>query len=151
MSETNIEKRMEAALIAGQHTLESLRIAQNKLEDIRSWEVRERFGKNLFASMIKNMKISDIQEYLIQAKSDVLKFQIILKSICMLEEVKNVTRIFISFANFFLDGTIEEYLVKSKVDSVREQIEDAVDSVEKVCIELEKWCTVHRYVRNNGE
>ena len=151
MSETNIEKRMEAALVAGQHTLESLRMAQNKVENIRSWEVRERFGKNLFASMIKNMKISDIQEYLIQAKNDVLKFQIILKSICMPEEVKNVTRIFISFANFFLDGTIEEFLVKSKVDSVCEQIEDAVDSVEKVCIELEKWCTSQICVKNNGE
>ena len=151
MSETNIEKRMETALIVGQHTLESLHMAQNKLENIRSWEVRERFGKNFFASMIKNMKISDIQEYLIQAKNDVLKFQIVLKSICMPEEIKEATRIFISFASFFLDGTIEEYLLKAEVNSVREQVEDAINIVEKVCLEMGKWCATQRYVKYNGE
>lgn len=140
MSDTNIEKRMEAALVIGKRTLESLRMAQNKLENIRNWEVRERSGKNLFASMMKNMKISDMQEDLVQAKNDVLQFQIVLKSISMPEEIKKVTRIFISFANFFLDGTIDEYLLKAEVNSVREQVEDAINDVEKVCEALEKWC-----------
>lgn len=137
MREKNMETRMEDALKIGQHTLESLRSAQMKLENVRKWEMRERFGGNVFVSIIKNMKISDIQEYIVQAKSDVLKFQIVLKSICMPEEIKKVTRIFISFANFFLDGTIEEYLLKAEVRNVWEQVEDAIELVEKVCLELE--------------
>lgn len=135
-----METRIEEALKVGQHTLESLHIAQMKLENVRKWEMRERFGGNVFVSIIKNMKISDIQEYIVQAKSDVLKFQIVMKSICMPEEIKKVARIFVSFADFFLDGTIEEYLLKSEVKNVREQIEDAIDLMEKVILALEKWC-----------
>ena len=88
-----METRMEDALKVGQHTLESLRTAQMKLENVQKWEMRERFGGNVFISIIKNMKISDMQEYIIQAKRDVLKFQIVLKSICMPEEIKKVTRV----------------------------------------------------------
>ena len=57
MREKNMETRMEDALKVGQHTLESLRTAQMKLENVRKLEMRERFGGNIFISIMKNVQV----------------------------------------------------------------------------------------------
>ena len=142
MSEKNMKRKMEEALEVGNKTLESLHFAQIKLDSARSWVVPEGFGGSFLTSMMKNMKISDTQTYVEQAKQDILKFQVMLKSISLPEDVKRRCGVFISFATFFLDGTVDDYMVKSRVDSAQEQIRDAIQIVDEVCEDLTKWCAM---------
>lgn len=142
MSEKNMKRKMEEALEIGNKTLESLHFAQIKLDSARSWVVLEGFGGSFLTSMMKNMKISDTQTYVEQAKQDILKFQVMLKSISLPEDVKRRCGVFISFATFFLDGTVDDYMVKSRVDSAQEQIRDAIQIVDEVCEDLTKWCAM---------
>ena len=142
MSEKNMKRKMEEALEVGNKTLESLHFAQIKLDSARSWVVLEGFGGSFLTSMMKNMKISDTQTYVEQAKQDILKFQVMLKSISLPEDVKRRCGVFISFATFFLDGTVDDYMVKSRVDSAQEQIRDAIQIVDEVCEDLTKWCAM---------
>ena len=142
MSEKNMKRKMEEALEVGNKTLESLHFAQIKLDSARSWVVLEGFGGSVLTSMMKNMKISDTQTYVEQAKQDILKFQVMLKSISLPEDVKRRCGVFISFATFFLDGTVDDYMVKSRVDSAQEQIRDAIQIVDEVCEDLTKWCAM---------
>ena len=142
MSEKNMKRKMEEALEVGNKTLESLHFAQIKLDSARSWVVLEGFGGSFLTSMMNNMKISDTQTYVEQAKQDILKFQVMLKSISLPEDVKRRCGVFISFATFFLDGTVDDYMVKSRVDSAQEQIRDAIQIVDEVCEDLTKWCAM---------
>jgi len=47
--------------------------------------------------------------------------------------VKKDVGIFVSFATFFLDGTVENYLIKERVNDVTEQLDDAVEMIEAIC------------------
>lgn len=143
MMEKNLKQKIEEAIDVGQQTLNSLQSAQIKLDSAKSWIVLEGFGGSLLTSMMKHMKISDTQEYVETAKQDILKLQVMLKSIVMPEEVRTRTGMYIAFATFFLDGTVDEYMVKSNVNSAQEQIADAIRLVDEVCEDLTKWCAVN--------
>ncbi|MCI6997957.1 MAG: hypothetical protein MR936_14515, partial [Eubacterium sp.] len=43
---------------------------------------------------------------------------------------------FLSFADFFFDGLVADYLVQSKIASAREQVEDAIMMVKNVLTAL---------------
>ena len=143
MKEKNLKQKIEEAVEVGRHTLESLYSAQIKLDSAKSWIVLEGFGGSLLTSMMKHMKTADTREYVEAAKQDIMKFQVVLKSIVMPEEVRSRTGMYIAFATFFLDGTIDEYMMKSNVDNTQEQIADAIQLVDEVCKDLEKWCAVN--------
>jgi len=143
MNEKNLKQKIEEAVQIGQQTLESLHSAQIKLDSAKSWIVLEGFGGSLLTSMMKHMKISDTQEYVETAKQDIMKFQVVLKSIIMPEEVRSRTGMYIAFATFFLDGTIDEYMMKANVNNAQEQIADAIQLVDEVCQDLTRWCTVN--------
>lgn len=143
MIEKNLKQKIEEAINVGQQTLDSLQSAQIKLDSAKSWIVLEGFGGSLLTSMMKHMKISDTQEYVETAKRDILKFQVMLKSIVMPEEVRSRTGMYIAFATFFLDGTVDGYMVKSNVNSAQEQISDAIQLVNEVCTDLRKWCAAN--------
>ena len=143
MKEKNLKQKIEEAVEVGWHTLDSLQSAQIKLDSAKSWIVLEGFGGSLLTSMMKHMKTADTREYVEAAKQDIMRFQVVLKSIVMPEEVRSRTGMYIAFATFFLDGTIDEYMMKSNVDNTQEQIADAIQLVDEVCKDLEKWCAVN--------
>ena len=43
---------------------------------------------------------------------------------------------FLSFADFFFDGFVADYLVQSKISEAKEQVSDAIDKVESILKEL---------------
>ena len=43
---------------------------------------------------------------------------------------------FLSFADFFFDGFVADYLVQSKIASAREQVDDAIEIVENILSSL---------------
>lgn len=39
---------------------------------------------------------------------------------------------FLSFADFFLDGLVADYMVQSKIANAREQVDDAIRQIEMI-------------------
>ena len=50
---------------------------------------------------------------------------------------------FLSFADFFLDGLVADYMVQSKIADAREQVDDAINRIEKILADVKN--------RMNGE
>ena len=48
-----------------------------------------------------------------------------------------------SFADFFLDGLVADYMVQSKIADAREQVDDAINRIEKILADVKN--------RMNGE
>ena len=78
-------------------------------------------------------KIEETLQVLEEAKKNVRRFQLQLKTIELPMSVKKDVGIFVSFATFFLDGTVENYLIKERVNDVTEQLNDAVEMIEAIC------------------
>ena len=131
-------QKIEEILDTGRVTLDSLKQAQIKLDSVKSWITIDGFGGSLIISIVKHSKIEETLQFLEDAKKNVRKFQLQLKTIELPITVKKDVGIFVSFATFFLDGTVENYLMKEKVNDVIEQLDDAVEMVECICRGLQE-------------
>ena len=126
-------QKIEEILDTGRVTLDSLKQAQIKLDSVKSWITIDGFGGSLIISIVKHSKIEETLQFLEEAKKNVRKFQLQIKTIELPCGVKKDVGIFVSFATFFLDDTVEKYLVKENVNDVIEQLNDAVKMVECIC------------------
>lgn len=133
-----MRKEINEAIEAGQRALMSLRQAENKLSSARNWGIVDLFGGGFLTDMMKHSKINDASRYVEQAKWDLRKFQRELKDVNLPTEVKIEIGGFLSFADFFFDGIVADYLVQSKIANARQQIADAIRIVENTLRNLRK-------------
>ena len=105
---------MAEAIQAGERALKSLRIAQSQLNGAKNWGLFDMFGGGLFSSMIKHSKMSDASRYMEEAKYDLLTFQRELRDVSVPLELKMEIGSFLSFADFFFDGFVADYLVQRR-------------------------------------
>lgn len=133
-----MRKEINEAIEAGQRALTSLRQAENKLSSARNWGLVDLFGGGFLTDMMKHSKINDASRYVEQAKWDLQKFQRELKDVNLPTEVKIEIGGFLSFADFFFDGIVADYLVQSKIANARQQIADAIRIVENTLKNLRK-------------
>lgn len=45
---------------------------------------------------------------------------------------------FLSFADFFFDGLVSDYLVQSKIADAKEQVDEAINYVETLMVKLKQ-------------
>lgn len=127
-----MRKEMNEAIQAGERALRSLKEAQNQLNGARNWGLFDMFGGGLFSSAIKHSKINDASRYMEAAKRDLQIFQRELRDVNVPMNLKMEVGSFLSFADFFFDGFVADYLVQSKISEAREQVDDAISMVENI-------------------
>ena len=126
-------QKIKETLETGQVALETLKQAKIKLDSVKSWITIDGFGGSLLISIVKHSKIEETLQVLEEAKKNVRRLQLQLKTIELPMGVNKDVGIFVSFATFFLDGTVENYLIKERVNDVTEQLDDAVEMIEAIC------------------
>lgn len=129
---------MKEALDAGERALSSLRNAQEKLNSAGNWGLFDMFGGGLFSTIMKRSKMDDAQQLMEAAKSDLKRFQRELKDVNIPLDLRMEVGSFLSFADFFFDGFVADYLVQSKISEAKEQVSDAIIRVEQILDELKR-------------
>lgn len=128
MSKTMTEEVREARA-AGIRALNSLRQAQRCLDSARGWGVLDILGGGLITNLVKHSKLSDAQRCVDQARYDLDVFRRELADV-------NVPDVqidgFLSFADFFFDGFLADFMVQSRINESRARLEDACRRVEDV-------------------
>ena len=137
MSNEMMRREMKEAMDAGERALSSLRMAQEKLKSAGNWGLFDMFGGGLFSTMIKRSKMDEAQSLMENAKSDLKRFQKELKDVNIPLDMRMEVGSFLSFADFFFDGFVADYLVQSKISDAKEQVSDAIYRVEQILNELE--------------
>lgn len=122
----NDKKEIHEAIVAGEKALNSLYAAQDKLKSARGWGMIDLFGGGLFTDMVKHSKMDDASRCMEDAKRHLIVFQRELKDVDLSVDLRMEVGGFLSFADFFFDGLVADYLVQSKIESAREQVEDAI-------------------------
>ena len=132
MSNEIMRREMKEAMDAGERALSSLRNAQRKLNSAGNWGLLDMFGGGLFSTIMKRSKMDDAQQLMEAAKSDLKRFQRELKDVNIPLDLRMEVGSFLSFADFFFDGFVADYLVQSKISEAKEQVSDAIIRVEQI-------------------
>lgn len=138
MSNEIMRREMKEALDAGERALSSLKNAQEKLNSAGNWGLFDMFGGGLFSTIMKRSKMDDAQQLMEAAKSDLKRFQRELKDVNIPLDLRMEVGSFLSFADFFFDGFVADYLVQSKISEAKEQVSDAIIRVEQILDELKR-------------
>lgn len=138
MSNEIMKREMKEAMDAGERALSSLRSAQEKLNSAGNWGLFDMFGGGLFSTMIKRSKMDDAQNLMEAAKTDLKRFQKELKDVNIPLDLRMEVGSFLSFADFFFDGFVADYLVQTKISDAKDQVSDAIIRVEQILSELKR-------------
>ena len=138
MSNEIMRREMKEALDAGERALSSLRKAQEKLNSAGNWGLFDMFGGGLFSTIMKRSKMDDAQQLMEAAKTNLKRFQRELKDVNIPLDFRMEVGSFLSFADFFFDGFVADYLVQSKISEAKEQVSDAIIRVEQILNELKR-------------
>lgn len=125
----NEKKEINEAIFAGEKALESLYAAQDKLNSARNWGIFDLLGGGFFTDLIKHSKMDDAARCMEDAKHYMKVFQKELKDVDLSCDLRMEVGGFLSFADFFFDGVVADYLVQSKIADAREQVQDAISMV----------------------
>lgn len=131
-----LDKEIDEAIASGEHALTSLKEAQSKLNSARNWGIFDMLGGGLITDLVKHSKMNDAAKYLEEAKRDLLVFQKELQDVQGTIDLKVDVSEFLTFADFFFDGFIMDYVVQTKIAEARSQIEQAIPLVEKLLDDL---------------
>ena len=128
----NIEKEMREAIEAGENALYSLRAAKEELRKAGNWGIADLLGGGFFVSLIKHSMME-------QARYDLKKFQKELRDVTVNTDLSLNCGDFLTFADFFWDGVVADWLVQSKINEARSQVEQAIPQVEQILSNLKRY------------
>lgn len=125
-----MRKEVDEAIRAGEIALGSLRAAKAKLDSAKKWGIFDMLGGGMISDMVKHSRMNEASTLMVQARSDVRRFQKELKDVQGYMDLRMEIGGFLSFADFFFDGIIADYMVQSKIENARTQVNDAINLVE---------------------
>ena len=120
MNNEMMRKEMKEAVDAGERALRTLRSAQEKLNSAGNWGIFDMLGGGLISTIMKRSKMDDAKNLMESAKMDLKRFQKELKDVNVPLDLKMEVGSFLSFADFFFDGFVADYLVQSKISGAKE-------------------------------
>jgi len=125
-------KEIREAVISGEKALVSLKDAKRYLDSARNWGVVDIFGGDLFSGLMKHSNIDKASQAMDRAKYDLRDFQQELHDVHDLPDMHIDMGDFMTFADYFFDGFIVDFMVQSKINEARQQVNNAISRVEGI-------------------
>ena len=126
----DIEKEKREAINAGNRALNSLRTARENLNSAKNWGLADMFGGGFFTTMLKHSKMD-------QAKYDFRNFSKELDDVNMACNLNIDTGDFLSFADYFFDGFVVDWMVQDRINTARRQVDEAIRRTEYIVNQLQ--------------
>ena len=128
----NAAKEKEEAYRAGRQALDSLSLAREQLNQAKNWGIADILGGGIIVSVVKRQKMNNAQQYITQARNDLERFRRELSDVRELNYIDIDTSDFMSFADWFFDGFVVDFMVQSQINSARRQVDEAIRRVEDI-------------------
>ena len=95
------------------------------------------FAGGLISSLAKRSKMNQARQHTEQAKWDLRNFSEELKDVNMLSHLDIETDDFLSFADWFFDGFFVDWMVQDRINTARDQVDEAIQRLKVILRELE--------------
>ncbi len=138
MSNEVMRTEVMEAIHAGEQALTSLRRASELLNSAKNWGIYDMLGGGFFGTMIKHSKMDLASDCMEEAKRQLQIFQRELKDVSMFTDFRLETGNFLTFADYFFDGLIADYMVQSKIEEARSQTQQAISHVSRLLVDLQQ-------------
>lgn len=132
----NESEEIRQAIRAGEAAKASLQKALEAINSARAWGIVDILGGNLISGLVKHSKVGDTRYWLFQAQNDVRAFQNELRDVQGIEYISADVGSIFTFADFFLDGLVADFLVQARINETRRQIEAAIPQIDNVLYQL---------------
>ena len=120
----DIEKEKREAIEAGRRALNSLSAAKENLNSAKNWGLVDMFGGGFFSTE--------------QAKYDLRNFSRELNDVNMACNLHIDTGDFLSFADYFFDGFVVDWMVQDRINNAKRQVEEALRRTENIVNQLQR-------------
>ncbi|MBR2788562.1 MAG: hypothetical protein IKD94_05305 [Erysipelotrichaceae bacterium] len=129
MNNYEIEKELDEAIAAADETIDLLDQAYASMNSARNWGFFDMLGGGFFSTMIKREKMNDGRYFMNKAKRSLTKLKDELDDVDDLEDLDLNMDDFLSFADFFFDGFLADWLVQGRINDAREKIDQTLKVV----------------------
>lgn len=126
------QREVNEAIQAASQALRSLQQAKESLNSAGNWGILDMLGGGLISTFVKHSKMEDAERLVQQARSDLKRLQKELMDVDTVAEFHIETGDFLSFADYFFDGLIADWLVQSRINEAKRQVDSAIQKVEEV-------------------
>ena len=132
----DIEKEKREAIEAGRRALNSLSAAKENLNSAKNWGLVDMLGGGFFSTMLKHSKMDQAKQNMEQAKYDLRNFSRELNDVNMACNLHINTGDFLSFADYFLDGFVIDWMVQDRINKAKQQVREAIRRTENILDQL---------------
>ncbi len=136
MATVDYRREINEAMQAGQEALRCLSQARDCLNSAGNWGIVDMLGGGLITTFIKRSKMKDADLLVQQARSALKRFQKELTDVENIPEFRIETGDFLTFADYFFDGLVADWLVQSKINDARRQVENAMVKINYIMGQL---------------
>ena len=133
----DFEKEKREAADAGNRALRSLKAAQENLSSAKNWGIWDMLGGGFISTMAKHSKMDRAKENLAKARSDLKSFSRELQDVNMACHLDIETGDFLSFADWFFDGFVVDWMIQDRINQASRQVEEAIHRVERILKQLQ--------------
>ncbi len=124
-----MKQELREAIEAGERALFSLRQAHKELKSARNWGIADLFGGGLIVDLFKRGRMKDASRWMEEAKKDLRIFEMELRDVDVASCLEMETDDFLTFADFFFDGVIADYMMHARIAETKEKVEETIDRV----------------------
>ena len=136
MENSNYRQEIDEAIRTGQQARSSLLQAKDCLKSAGNWGLLDMFGGGMFTTFVKRTRMNDAEKLVQQAQSDLKRFGKELADVESIADFHVETGNFLTFADYFLDSFLMDWLVQSKIRDAQKQVDDAIEKVEYILQQL---------------
>lgn len=126
------QKEIDEAIIAGERALSSLAAAEKALSSAKNWGIVDLLGGGMLTTFIKRSHMKDASAYLEEARENLRIFRSELSDVETLDSALLDGNDFLSFADYFFDGFVADFLVQSRILETKRKIEQTASSIRQI-------------------
>lgn len=125
MEQLQYEKEVREAIQAADTALNYLERAERCLNSAGNWGMLDLFGGGFISTLAKHSKMDDAEREMSNARAALRKLSKELQDVGRIEELHIETGDFLTFADYFFDGLIADWMVQSKISDAKNQVREA--------------------------
>lgn len=134
---TSEGNEIDEAIIAGNHVVAGLERVIESLENAEGWGTWDLLGGGLISTAIKHSRIDDARKDIQDVQAMMSRFKRELADVQKNVDLQIDIDEFTSFADFFFDGLIVDWIVQSKIADSLQRSKQAKDVIARAVKELE--------------
>ncbi len=130
-------KELSEAIQAGREVSSSLEQVLNSLESAKGWGTWDMLGGGIISTAVKHSRIDDARQGIHDVQAKMSQFKRELADVRERIELMIDIGEFETFADYFFDGLIVDWIIQSKISKSLERAQNAQDVITQAIEELE--------------